>query len=199
MDNSIDQKICSKCKYCIEVCPCKIIEINPDGSLLDNAYHRYLTLFFSITFPEFTETTTIDADVDKDGKIVFGIGSPEYFGEDDNGQLKIRRYGELVFAPDGNYFTSNDIIHFDVNENTSITENMIVWYWDYTKWVETINENVTELWDGGLDFIFLDATTIGSVVEVSNENGTVDFTPNSYTDGLIILCLSYADSNMINS
>ncbi len=155
---------------------CKKDEIKPDESLLDNAYHGSLTLFFSNTFPEFAETTTIDADVDKDGKIVFGIGSLEYFGEDDNGQSKIRRDGELVLAPEGNYFISNDVIHFDVNENTTVTENMIVWYWDDTQWVETINEDITELWEDGLHFILQDAATGGSVVEVSTANGTVRWT-----------------------
>ena len=33
MKNAIDQEICSKCKLCIEVCPCNIIGLNKNEEL----------------------------------------------------------------------------------------------------------------------------------------------------------------------
>lgn len=146
--------------------------------LLETSYHGSLTLFYSNAFPAFSETTTIDADVDVNGNIVFGIGGMEYFGEDDNGQAKIRRQGELTIAPDGSYFLDEDVVHFNVNENTTVTETLTQWVWDddAQEWIEIFSETTTQTWDGGLDFILEDAAFNGSIQEVSNENGTVRWT-----------------------
>jgi hypothetical protein len=146
------------------------------GTPLTNAYKGQLHLLFSNTFPQFSETTSVDVDVNKEGKMTFGIGGLQYFGEDDNGQSKIRREGELIISPNGDYFIDNDKIHFDVHENTMITETMKVWYWDGSEWKLAVNENISDTWNGGLDFKLIDAEINGSVVETVTANGTVKWT-----------------------
>ena len=144
--------------------------------LLTNDYKGQLHLLFKNTYPEFNESTSIDVDVNKDGKMNFGIGGLTYFGEDDNGQSKIQRDGELIIAPNGSYFLNGDKVHFAVDENTMITETLKVWVWNGTSWQLTVNETISETWKGGLSFSLIDAEISGSIVEVSTPNGNVKWT-----------------------
>ena len=151
-------------------------ENNTNETVLTNNYKGQLHLLFSNSYPEFNENTSIDVNVDKNGKMTFGIGGLTYFGEDNNGQSKIRRDGELIIAPNGNYFMNNDKVNFSVDENTMITETMKVWYWDGSNWKLSLNETITDTWNGGLSFSLIEAETSGSVVAVTTANGTVKWT-----------------------
>ena len=153
-------------------------EDNPADStfLLTNAYKGQLHLLFINVYPEINESTSVDVDVDREGKMIFGIGGLMYFGEDDNGQSKIQRDGELIISPNGSYFMNNGEVHFAVDENTMITETMKVWVWNSASWQLTVNETISETWKDGLSFKLKDAEINGSVVEVSTPNGTVRWT-----------------------
>jgi len=152
--------------------------VNPDSTftLLTNSYKGQLHLTFTNAYPSINESTSIDVDVDRNGKMTFGIGGLTYFGVDDNGQSKIQRDGELIIAPNGSYFMNDDKVYFAVDENTMVTETFKVWYWNGTSWQLAVNETVSETWKDGLSFILIDAEISGSVVAVSTANGSVTWT-----------------------
>ena len=152
--------------------------VNPDSTftLLTNSYKGQLHLTFTNTYPSINESTSIDVDVDKNGKMTFGIGGLTYFGVDDNGQSKIQRDGELIIAPNGSYFLLDDKVHFAVDENTMVTETFKVWYWNGSSWQLAVNETVSETWKDGLSFILIDAEISGSIVAVSTANGSITWT-----------------------
>jgi len=155
---------------------CKKKNDDNTDPVLTNAYKGQLILLFSNSYPQFSETTSIDVDVDKNGKMTFGIGGLQYSGTNNNGQSKIQREGELIIAPNGEYFIDDDKIHFAVDENTMINETMKVWIWDGTDWQLQVNETIADTWNGGLDFLLIDAEISGSVVEATTANGTVKWT-----------------------
>lgn len=143
--------------------------------------HRYLGqlhLYFSNEFPEFESTGSVDVEVDRDGSMEFSSGGLQYLGEDDNGQAKIKREGEIIMMPNGNYFMQDDDIYFAVDENSMLTETMTVWYWnDNTQqWVQAFSQPISETWNGGLNFSLIDAEINGSIIEASSEMGTVRWT-----------------------
>lgn len=149
---------------------------NNEDNLLPYHLKGTLNLLFTNTFPAFAESTALQVSVDKDGHMVFDIGELQYSGEDDNGQSRIRREGELILAPNGEGFKDNGKIYFAVDENTTVEETFTVWVWDGTNWLQTVQETVTYTWNDGLTFSREDAEIGGSVVEATNANGTVRWT-----------------------
>lgn len=87
----------------------------------------------------------------------FGTGSVSYDTDENNGQTRIKRTGTLFLKPNGSYFLDNTIDKFDVNENTTINETMIVWYGDGVNWTQAFSENINSTWNGGLVFSLDDA------------------------------------------
>lgn len=161
-------------------CKKKSDDNNPDDTLspfvLTSDYTGTLSLLFNNTFPEFEETASVTVEVDKEGKMTFGYGSLNYFGENDDGQVKIKREGLLIISPNGEYFMNGDKVYFAVDENTDMIEEFTVWIWTGSNWQKTVEETVTDTWNNGLSFSLEDAEISGSVVEVSNENGTARWT-----------------------
>jgi len=148
----------------------------PDPQVLDNSYTGTLHLDFSNVFPEFDESASVSVEVDKQGNITFGTGTLNYSGEDDNGEIKIKRTGTLTIAPNGEYINEAGNEHFAVNENTTVNEHMQTWYWDGSAWQPSMDENITATWNGGLMFNLGEATTTGSVCEVTNSQGSIVWT-----------------------
>jgi len=145
------------------------------GLVLSNDYTGFLQLRFTNTFPSFDETTQVDVDINKFGEVTFGTGTLSYSGDDNNGQSRIVRNGTLQLSPTGYYFDNSGEDYIGVDENTTVNENMIVYYWDGSQWVEALNENITETWHGGLAFSIDDAVISGSIVQVVTGQGSVSW------------------------
>jgi hypothetical protein len=135
-----------------------------------------LSLLFSNTYPEFLSTTSIPVQVNIFGVMIFETGTLTYFGEDDNGQSKIQRDGEMTIAPTGKAVDNNGTIYFAVDENTTLVENMKLWVWDGFTWQLYVDETITEQWNGGLAFDYIESITVGAVVDVVTPNGSVIWT-----------------------
>lgn len=144
--------------------------------VLTHEYVGQLHLFFSNEFPEFQSNGSVDVNVDQEGKMEFESGGLLYSGTSDNGQAKIKREGEITMMPHGTYFLQDNEVYFNVIENSFLTEEMTVWYWSGTNWIQAVNESISETWDGGLVFSLTESIIDGSVVEVSTEMGTVRWT-----------------------
>lgn len=125
---------------------CSKDEQNPTEppQVLSHDHVGFLQLRFTSTFPAFNETTQVDVTVDKYGKVTFGTGTLSYNADDNNGQSRIVRVGSLSLNPRGSHFVSNGEDYIEVDENTTINENMIVYYWDDNSqsWVEFLNEDI---------------------------------------------------------
>jgi len=143
------------------------------GLVLSNDYTGFLQLRFTNTYPSFDETTQVDVDINKYGEVTFGSGTLSYSGDDNNGQSRIVRNGTLQLNPTGYYFDNSGEDYIGVDENTTINENMIVYYWNGTQWIEALNENINETWHGGLAFSIDDAVINGSIVQVVTAQGSV--------------------------
>jgi len=130
-------------------------------------YDGFLQLRFTNEFPSFDETTQVDVHIDKYGKVTFGTGTLSYNADEDNSQSRIVRVGTLSLNPKGSHFVSNGDDYVDVDENTTIVENMIVYYWDDNTqtWVEFLNEDINSTWNGGLGFNIDDAVLTGSILQ----------------------------------
>ena len=103
------------------------------GQVLSNEYSGFLRLNFTNQFPYFDETTQVDVDINKYGVVTFGSGTLTYNADDNNGQSRIVRNGTLQLNPTGYYFDNSGEDYIGVDENTTINENMIVYYWDGLK------------------------------------------------------------------
>jgi hypothetical protein len=147
-----------------------------DQEIFDKDYTGSLNLYFSNTFPEFESETNIVFSVNKYGDMLFNQGTLFYSGTSDNGQAKLQREGELTIAPHGETVKNGDEIMFEVDENTVVVETYKMWVWDGQQWIQQVNESITDVWNDGLSFSYLEAIADGSVVEVSNANGTVRWT-----------------------
>jgi hypothetical protein len=144
--------------------------------IFDKNYTGSLNLFFSNSFPQFQSETNIVFTVNKFGDMLFDQGTLFYSGTSDNGQAKLQREGELTIAPYGKTVKNGDEIMFEVDENTVVVETYKMWVWDGQQWIQQVNESITDTWNNGLSFSYLEAIADGSVVEVSNANGTVRWT-----------------------
>jgi hypothetical protein len=145
------------------------------GLVLSNDYSGFMQLRITNTFPSFDETTQVDVDINKYGQVTFGTGTLSYSGDDNNGQSRIVRNGTLQLNPTGYYFDNSGEDYIGVDENTTINENMIVYYWDGSQWIEALNENINETWHGGLAFSIDDAVLTGSIISASNAWGSVSW------------------------
>ena len=143
------------------------------GLILSNDYTGFLQLRITNIYPSFDETTQVDVDINKYGQVTFGTGTLSYSGDDNNGQSRIVRNGTLQLNPTGYYFDNSGEDYIGVDENTTINENMIVYYWDGSQWIEALNENINETWHGGLAFSIDDAVINGSIVQVVTAQGSV--------------------------
>jgi len=148
---------------------CSEEEPTPAGppQVLSNNYSGFMQLHFTNTFPAFDESTQVDITIDKYGKVTFGTGTLSYNADEDNGQSRIVRVGTLSLNPKGSHFVSNGDDYVDVDENTTINENMIVYYWDENTqtWIEFLNEDINSTWNGGLGFNIDDAVLTGSIIQ----------------------------------
>jgi len=142
------------------------------SQVFTNAYSGFLKLDFTNQFPAFTETTQVDVMIDVYGKVTFGTGTLTYNADDNNGQSRIVRNGTIQLNPTGYYFDNNGEDYIGVDENATINENMIVYYWDGSQWVEAINENITNTWHGGYAFSIDDAVINGSIIQVVTAQGS---------------------------
>ena len=143
------------------------------GLVFANDYSGFLQLRLTNQYPAFDETAQVDVTINKFGQVTFGSGTLSYSGDDNNGQSRIVRNGTLQLNPTGNYFDNSGEDYIAVDENTTVTENMIVYYWDGMQWVEALNENINDTWHGGLAFSIDDAVLTGSIVQVVTGQGSV--------------------------
>ena len=143
------------------------------GLVLSNEYSGFLRLRFTNTYPSFDETTQVDVDINKYGEVTFGTGTLSYSGDDNNGQSRIVRNGTIQLNPSGYYFDNSGADFIGVDENATINEHMIVYYWDGSQWVEALNENITDTWHGGYAFSIDDAVINGSIIQVVTSQGSV--------------------------
>ena len=141
--------------------------------VLSNDYTGFLQLRFTNTYPSFDETTQVDVDINKYGEVTFGTGTLSYSGDDNNGQSRIVRNGTIQLNPSGYYFDNSGADFIGVDENATINEHMIVYYWDGSQWVEALNENITDTWHGGYAFSIDDAVINGSIIQVVTSQGSV--------------------------
>lgn len=154
---------------------CSEDEPTEPPQVFSHEHTGFLQLRFANTFPSFDETTQVDVHIDKYGKVTFGTGTLSYNADENNGQTRIVRIGTLSLKPKGSHFVSNGEDYVDVDENTTINENMIVYYWDDVSqsWVEYLNEDINSTWNGGLAFNIDDAVMNGSIIQSVNAWGSV--------------------------
>jgi hypothetical protein len=142
------------------------------GLVLSNDYTGFLQLRFTNTYPAFDETVQVDVDINKYGQVTFGTGTLSYSGDDNNGQSRIVRNGTIQLNPTGYYFDNGGTDFIGVDENATINENLIVYYWDGIQWVEALNENIAETWHGGYAFSIDDAVINRSIIQVVTAQGS---------------------------
>ena len=142
------------------------------GLVLSNDYTGFLQLRFTNTYPAFDETVQVDVDINKYGEVTFGTGTLSYSGDDNNGQSRIVRNGTIQLNPTGYYFDNGGADFIGVDENATINENLIVYFWDGIQWVEALNENIAETWHGGYAFSIDDAVINGSIIQVVTAQGS---------------------------
>lgn len=154
---------------------CSEDEPTEPPQVFSHEHTGFLQLKFANTFPSFDEITQVDVHIDKFGKVTFGTGTLSYNADDNNGQTRIVRVGTLSLKPKGSHFVSNGEDYVDVDENTTINENMIVYYWDDVSqsWVEYLNEDINSTWNGGLALNIDDAVMNGSIIQSVNAWGSV--------------------------
>jgi len=141
--------------------------------VLTNEYTGWLELHFTNQYPAFNETVQVDVTINKYGEMTFDSGTLTYNADDNNGQSRIVRNGTLQLNPTGNYFDNSGEDFVAVDENTTVNENLIVYYWDGLNWVEAVNETITDTWHGGLAFSMVDAVMNGSIIQVITAQGSV--------------------------
>lgn len=148
---------------------------NEPPQVFTNAYSGFLKLDFTNQFPAFNETAQVDVMIDVYGKVTFGTGTLSYNADDNNDQSRIVRIGTLSLNPNGRHFVENLEDYIEVDENTTINENMIVYYWDPNSqtWAEAINENISNTWHGGLAFKLDEAVLTGSIIQSVTAWGSV--------------------------
>lgn len=152
-----------------EMISAAIVDIGSTGS-------GTLELHFTNVFPAFNASTQVSVNLDEEGGVTFGTGTLTYEGEDDNGQLKIRRSGTITLAPYGStYETANDL-RIDVKENATINERLQTWVWAETFWMPVLNETISDTWNGGLVFYRSEAEAGGSTLQVATSQGSVTWT-----------------------
>jgi hypothetical protein len=149
--------------------------VKPPMQVFNNDYTGWLELHFTNQYPAFDETVQVDVDIDKYGNVTFGTGTLTYNGDDNNGQSRIVRNGTIQLSPSGYYFDNNGADFIGVDENATINENLIVYYWNGTQWVEALNENITETWHGGYAFSIDDAVINGSIIQVVTAQGSASW------------------------
>lgn len=135
-----------------------------------------LELHFTNEFPSFDASTQVTVDIGEQGTVTFGTGTLHYEGEDDNGQFKIKRSGTLTLAPTGTTVEIGDDLRIDVKENTTVNEYLQSWVWDGSSWMQVMNENITDTWNGGLVFYRSEARAGGSTVQAATGDGSVTWT-----------------------
>ena len=140
--------------------------------VLTNVYSGWLELHFTNQYPAFNETVQVDVTIDKYGAVTFGSGTLSYNADDNNGQSRIVRNGTIQLNPTGNHFDNNGADFIAVDENATVNENLIVYYWDGIQWVEALNENITDTWHGGYAFSMDDAVINGSIIQVVTAQGS---------------------------
>jgi hypothetical protein len=149
----------------------------PPPDVLTHEYVGLLTLrFANDVIPQFNEAAEVDVSVDQQGKMTFGTGTLSYDADENNGQIRIRRVGTITIRPNGKYFKEGDKDAFDVKENSTVNETITMWVWNGTSWQQTVNETVTDTWNGGLAFYLDDASAgDGSTVGVSTGTGQAEW------------------------
>jgi hypothetical protein len=143
--------------------------------ILDRDYAGTLTLQFSNAFPAFSEQGECTVDVDHEfGIITFQTGTLDYLGDETNSDdFRMRRDGTLTMHPAGHFQVSGGVTYVQVIENTDVNELLQAWAPDGTM---VMNETVTDFWDGGLSFDFMEAQISGSVCRVANAQGSAVWT-----------------------
>jgi len=142
-------------------------------------YSGTLELRFSNTFPAFDETTQITVEIDSQGSLDIGTGTLSYLGEDDNGEAKIKRDGDLALEPYGEIYACGGGTVVSISENTDYSEHYQHWYWDddAMEWILDFDINPSGTWNGGLAFDLDEAMkTGGHTVGVQNAQGAVLWT-----------------------
>ena len=154
---------------------CSKEEPTEPPQVFSHEHTGFLKLRFANTFPAFDESVQVDVHIDLYGKVTFGTGTLSYNADEDNGQTRIVRTGTLSLKPKGSHFVNNGEDYVDVDENTTINENMIVYYWDddSQSWIEHLNENINSSWNGGLAFNIKDAVMNGSIIQSVTAWGSV--------------------------
>ena len=138
--------------------------------MFSNYMSGTLSLEYFCPWPNFNETTQVDVRIEKDGTVTFGTGTLSYNADQNNGQTRIRRVGTLTLNPTGNCFNSNGTDYIGIDENTNLDETLTQWYWDPNTqtWVEVINQEIHQVWNGGLAFQIDDALLDQAVIQSSS-------------------------------
>lgn len=148
-------------------------DIVPDP-ILETSYTGILELQFTNTFPQFDETIRLDVDIDAElGLVTVEFDTMHYEGDETNEQnLRIRRDGTLTIQPTAWLEQDGETIYVQVREDTTLNETYEMW----PPGGDPVSETVTDFWDGGLSFDFLEAQTSGSIVSVVTANGSAIWT-----------------------
>ncbi len=148
---------------------------DPNPEMLDHNYIGTLYLRLTNTYPEFDETSSVTVEVNKYGIMTFGTGTLNYDGDTTIPQTsRFKRSGILTLRPGGHYKENNN--SFEVDENTTVVEQFQQWIWNNGSWLNVVDETVNNVWNGGLVFYLDEAVINGSVVEVTNAQGSVKWT-----------------------
>ncbi len=133
-----------------------------------------LTLRLTNEFPAFDETAVMEVTVYNTNEMEIEEGSLAYDADDEMEQARMARSGNLAIAPTGIFNPVSD--HYEIIENTTVTEHLQTWVWDGTSWMSVLDQNVDEFWDGGLAFKKREAETDGAVIEATSALGSVTWT-----------------------
>ncbi len=135
--------------------------------VLNHEYTGFLRLRATGEFPIIDLSAQVDVTVNKFGEMNFSTSTVSYDVDEHNGETRIRRTGTLDLRPKGYHFVDNGLDKFAVDENTTITETMTIWYGDGVEWTLFTTQNIEGTWNGGLAFDLLDATMNGSFVTLN--------------------------------
>ena len=150
-------------------------EIGVPDPILTNDYKGSLQLRFTNTFPAFDESISMDAEIDKStGLVDIDSGTLSYLGDETNTNtgLRMRREGTISVHPYAHLEEINGELYVQVIENADLNEHLQTW----VNGQSVLDQNITDTWDGGLSFKFLESQTGGAVINAANAHGSVTWT-----------------------
>jgi len=145
--------------------------------VLTSDYAGTLTLRYqNIVIPQFSESVTMNVNVDKHGRMTIEKGTLIYEAEASTSEIRMRRAGSIKVDARGAWNGDGGEDVFNVTDNCLLDEMATTWTWNGAAWQQTDQDRVNETWENGLLFHLEHALSFGSIVAVATSSGAAIWT-----------------------